>query len=262
MCIETVNSLRMEKGGKGKNRTIRNKASDIGCERPVIGKGHFHGLMRKEECVETVAGAAAETDGWSLVCGLTAQRKGMVITMKNATKKWLIVAGGLAACAALVFIIAGQFEKKPVNDTLPPPSSSSQGGVMVDEPDSSISPEKDDPEITVKPETPDTSSTPETGNSGSGAVASGTEQTIQGDPEKPEYDDEALKDPTQKPDGTPVEGKPDAEDHDTVEPPPPPPSTNTSGGLPGFDNVPNGGANHVTEADDMYENGNKIGIMG
>ena len=47
--------------------------------------------------------------------------------MKNATKKWLIVAGGLAACAALVFIIAGQFEKKPVNDTLPPPSSSSQG---------------------------------------------------------------------------------------------------------------------------------------
>lgn len=114
--------------------------------------------------------------------------------MKNATKKWLIVAGGLAACAALVFIIAGQFEKKPVNDTLPPPSSSSQGGVMVDEPDSSISPEKDDPEITVKPETPDTSSTPETGNSGSGAVASGTEQTIQGDPEKPEYDDEALKD--------------------------------------------------------------------
>ena len=91
--------------------------------------------------------------------------------MKNATKKWLIVAGGLAACAALVFIIAGQFEKKPVNDTLPPPSCSSQGGVMVDEPDSSISPEKDDPEITVKPETPDTSSTPETGNSGSGAVA-------------------------------------------------------------------------------------------
>ena len=87
LCIETVNSLRMEKGGKGKNRTIRNKASDIGCERPVIGKGHFHGLMRKEECVETVAGAAAETDGWSLVCGLTAQRKGMVITMKKNEKK-------------------------------------------------------------------------------------------------------------------------------------------------------------------------------
>lgn len=89
MCIETVNSLRMEKGGKGKNRTIRNKASDIGCERPVIGKGHFHGLMRKEECVETVAGAAAETDGWSLVCGLTAQRKGMVITMKRMKKNRL-----------------------------------------------------------------------------------------------------------------------------------------------------------------------------
>lgn len=95
LCIETVNSLRMEKGGKGKNRTIRNKASDIGCERPVIGKGHFHGLMRKEECVETVAGAAAETDGWSLVCGLTAQRKGMVITMKRMKK---IVCIGADAC--------------------------------------------------------------------------------------------------------------------------------------------------------------------
>lgn len=182
--------------------------------------------------------------------------------MKNTTKKWLIVAGGLAACAALVFIISGQFGKKPVDDALPPPSSSPQGSVVVDEPNSSNSPEKEDSEITVKPETPDTSPTPETGNSGSGAVASGTEQTIQGDPEKPEYDDEALKDPTQKPDGTPVEGTPEAEDHDAVEPPPPPPSTNTGDGLPGFDNVPNGGANHVIEADDMYENGNKIGIMG
>lgn len=41
--------------------------------------------------------------------------------MKNTTKKWLIVAGGLAACAALVFIISGQFGKKPVDDALPPP---------------------------------------------------------------------------------------------------------------------------------------------
>lgn len=59
----------------------------------MIGKGHFHGLMRKEECVETVAGAAAETDGWSLVCGLTAQRKGMVITMKRMKKIVCLVLG-------------------------------------------------------------------------------------------------------------------------------------------------------------------------
>ena len=37
--------------------------------------------------------------------------------------------------------------------------------------------------------------------------------------------------------------------------------TKSSGGLPGFDKVPDGGKNHVTEADDMYENGNKIGDM-
>ncbi len=182
--------------------------------------------------------------------------------MKSTTKKWLIVAGGLTACAVLVFIIAGQFGKAPVNDAAPPSSSSQQSGVVVDEPDGNINSEKNEPDISVKPETPDVSPTPEAGGSGNGAVSSGTEQTIQGDPEKPKYDDEVLKDPAQKPDGTPVDGKPEAEDHDAVEPPPPPPSTNTGGGLPGFDNVPNGGANQVIEADDMYENGNKIGIMG
>lgn len=181
--------------------------------------------------------------------------------MKNTTKKWLIAAGGLAACAALVFIIAGQFGKAPVDDAPPPSSSSQQSGVVVDEPDSSINSEKNEPEITVKPETPDASSSPETSGSGNGAVSSGTEQTIQGDSEKPNYDDEVLKDPTQKPDGTPVDGKPEAEDHDAVEPPPPPPSTNTGGGLPGFDNVPSAGPNQVVEGKSDGDINKQVGIM-
>ena len=88
------------------------------------------------------------------------------------------------------------------------------------------------------------------------------EQTIQGDSVKPEYTEEELKDPTKTPDGTPVEGTPEPQDHNNVTPPPEQPSTNTSGGLPGFDHVPNAGENQGEYLDDMYENGNKIGIMG
>lgn len=178
--------------------------------------------------------------------------------MKNSTKKWLTVAGCLAICAVLVFVIAGRFSKEPVTDDPLPISSSQPDDVMVTEPDGGDTEQKDD--VEVKPEIPSASSTPSvSGNNG--AVSSGTDQTIQGDPVKPEPSQEELEDPTQKPDGTPVEGTPTPENHNNVTPPPPPPSTNTGGGLPGFDNVPDGGANQVIEADDMYENGNKIGIM-
>lgn len=185
--------------------------------------------------------------------------------MKDSTKKWLTITGGLVICAILVFVISQQFTKDKPTDDLPPVNSSQQGEVVVD-PDSSIpttdpdaSSDINENDLTVNPQTPpnDTSS-----NAGNGAVSSGTEQTIQADPEVPEEpDEETLTDPSQKPDGTPVEGTPTPEDHDTYQPPEPP-STNTGGGLPGFDNVPNAGENQVTEADDMYENGNKIGIMG
>lgn len=176
--------------------------------------------------------------------------------MKHSTKKWLAVAGCLAICAVLVYVIAGQFSKEPVTDNPPPASSSQPGEVVVNEPDTTSDPEESK-DVVVKPEIPEPTPSPEMGS----GISSGTEQTIQPDPVKPEPDENALKDPTQKPDGTPVEGTPTPEDHNNVTPPPAPPSTNTGGGLPGFDNVPNAGANQVTEADDMYENGNKIGIM-
>ena len=185
--------------------------------------------------------------------------------MKNNTKKWLTVAGCLVVCAILVAVIASSFSKDKVTDDPLPPSSSQQGDVVVD-PDSSTPPPVepgDDQEleddVTVNPETPDANANAGEGN---GADFTGTEQTIQGDPVKPEYTEDELKDPTKTPDGTPVEGTPEPQDHNNVTPPPEQPSTNTSGGLPGFDNVPNAGENQVTEANDMYENGNKIGIMG
>lgn len=143
--------------------------------------------------------------------------------MKDSTKKWLTITGGLVICAILVFVISQQFTKDKPTDDLPPVNSSQQGEVVVD-PDGSIpttdpdaSSDINENDLTVNPQTPsnDTSS-----NAGNGAVSSGTEQTIQADPEVPEEpDEETLTDPSQKPDGTPVEGTPTPEDHDTYQPP-------------------------------------------
>ena len=96
-------------------------------------------------------------------------------------------------------------------------------------------------------------------------VDTGTEQTIQGDVTKPEYTEEELKNPDQKPNGEPVTDNDKVQDHNKVETPvtPPAPSKPSGGNsIPGFDNVPDGGANQGEYVDDMYENGNKVGTMG
>ena len=72
---------------------------------------------------------------------------------------------------------------------------------------------------------------------------------------------ETLTDPSQKPDGTPVEETPTPEDHDTYQPPEPP-STNTGGGLPGFDNVPNAGGNQGGTIDSDGDINKQVGTMG
>ena len=52
--------------------------------------------------------------------------------MKDSTKKWLTITGGLVICAILVFVIAQQFTKEKATDALPPTSSSQQDAVVVD----------------------------------------------------------------------------------------------------------------------------------
>ena len=52
--------------------------------------------------------------------------------MKDSTKKWLTITGGLVICAILVFVIAQQFTKEKATDALPPTSSSQQDEVVVD----------------------------------------------------------------------------------------------------------------------------------
>lgn len=182
--------------------------------------------------------------------------------MKSSTKKWLAVACGLALCAVLVVLITGQFQKEQPQEAPLPTASSQPGDVVVTPPDASGAPESQTPEEkdepVMKPEIPSSTPAPDAGG---GAVSSGTEQTIQPDPVKPTPNEDALKDPTQKPDGTPVEGTPTPEDHNNVTPPPPPPSTNTGGGLPGFDNVPDGGPNQVIEVDGDGDINKQVGIM-
>ena len=69
-------------------------------------------------------------------------------------------------------------------------------------------------DVTIAPS--DTTQPTSTDN---GAVSSGTEQTIQGDVSKPEYTEEQLKNPEQKPNGDEVTEQDKPVDHDKVEKP-------------------------------------------
>lgn len=113
--------------------------------------------------------------------------------------------------------------------------------------------------MTVNPETPDASTNTDDGN---GADFTGTEQTIQPDPVKPEYTEDELKDPTKTRMGLRSRVLLSRQDHNNVTPPPEQPSTNTSGGLPGFDNVPNAGANQGGSIDSDGDINTQVGIMG
>lgn len=159
--------------------------------------------------------------------------------ISDKAKKWITVTGCLAVCAVMVMLIGSQLKtEKPMDADID--KTSQEKEVVVPVPELSDEEKQDD----------------------SGAVSTGTEQTIQGDQKKPQYTEEKLKDPTKTPDGKKVTNPPQPVDHDKVEPPVNPPApSNPSGGLPGFDNVPNAGANQGEKLDDMYENGNKIGEM-
>lgn len=175
--------------------------------------------------------------------------------MNGKLKKWLTIAGCLALCAVLVVLIGQQFKTpKPVDSSLPP-QSSEVSNVTVDP----KAPDSTEKEVIVTP--PDTSQPASTGNV---EVSSGTEQTIQGDVSKPEYTEEQLKDPAKKPNGEKVTEQDKPVDHDKVEQPKDTPKDppKQSGGLPGFDNVPNAGANQGEYVDGDGDINKQVGNMG
>lgn len=182
--------------------------------------------------------------------------------MNNKTKKWLTVAGGLAMCAMLVVLIGTQLQKDTVKDDPLPPQSSQVSDVTVETPTA----EKEKEVVVTPPEIP--ASSQPTNN---GAISSGTEQTIQADPVKPDYTEEQLKDPTQKPSGEKVTEPPKSEEHDTVTPPAEPPkqSNQPQGGdtkdgmiyAPGFGWIKDVGEGHGTVVDGDGDINKQVGIM-
>ena len=178
--------------------------------------------------------------------------------MKNNTKKWLTVAGCLVLCAVLVGLIGMKLQTSSPKDEPLPSQSAQPSDVTVVAPDTEKEKEKEKDVVVIPPEVPAASQP-----SGSGAVSSGTEQTIQPDPVKPESPSEdALKDNTQTPDGKPVTTPPPAVDHDKVDPPKdtPKPDNQPQGGdtkdgkiyVPGFgwiEDEGGGGQGTVGESD-------------
>lgn len=177
--------------------------------------------------------------------------------MNDKTKKWLLIAGGLALSAVLVVVIAGQFQTEKPTDALLPSQSSSVSDVTVDQgTQDNAEKEKD-----VVIQTPDTT---QPASSDNGAVDTGTEQTIQGDVTKPEYTEEELKNPEQKPNGDSVTENDKVQDHDKVETPiaPHAPSKPSGGNsIPGFNNVPNAGANQGEYVDGDGDINKQVGTM-
>ena len=202
--------------------------------------------------------------------------------MKKKHKQMLLIAGCAVACIVLVAVIGSRFGTPSETTSIVAESSAETEGVTVAmEPNPEIqetstereteeTPEETK-EIVIQTESVKPAETRET----KAAVPVQTdqkEQAIQPSPEKPTAPPEdVLSDPTQKPDGEKVEGIPVAEEHEAVVPPSEPPTQagepqywDTQDGkiyVPGFGWIDEIGEGQGTVAEDMYENGNKIGIM-
>lgn len=190
--------------------------------------------------------------------------------MTEKTKKYLAIGSGTVICALLITAISLQFGKPSAERDILPESSSIPAEIIVDP--SELSSETEKPEPVIQPNTDAASETEQPVDSRP-AQTDQSEQSIQPEVTKPAEPEESVKsDPTQKPDGTKVETPPAPVEHEAVvvpsEPAPAPDAPqagDTSGGqiyIPGFGwTENNGGGGSGTTAEDMYENGNKIGIM-
>ena len=178
--------------------------------------------------------------------------------MKDSTKKRLIIAGLAAVCVLLIFGISRVLYKEPVQ-TLPEESKpteelelvvdTEETGQVQDESEST----EETKELVIEVETENN-------------VESG-EQEIQPDPKKTE--DEKPEEPpalTEDADTTEPTTPPAYEEPEDTTPPADdtPKTGDTKDGMvyvEGFGWLPDEGAGSGTNADDMYENGNKVGIM-
>ena len=181
--------------------------------------------------------------------------------MTDKTKRTILIAAGVLLCAALVVGIVSRLAAvpMPIDPAIPDDTPNTKDPVV----------NIRDPEVKVDSKTDGKQHDP-----GRNADSSGTEQAIQGAPTKPdapEHPGKTEKDhaaddvpeadrnketpPTYKPEKTEVKPQPTE---------PAGGSTNDAGQVyvPGFGYVTPSGPNTVIDGQDIYENGNKIGIMG
>ena len=202
--------------------------------------------------------------------------------LNERMKRRLAVLGCVVVGAVLIAAIGSQFRGETQGSNQTEEQTKQTEAVTV-----AVMPAETTEVVTTEEETEPTKpdivvrTEPETEPSGTGtteptaalpAQTDRTEQAVQPAPEKPTAPpEEVLKNPTQKPDGETVEGTPEAIPHEEVVQPSEAPTQagepqygDTQNGqiyVPGFGWIDEIGEGQGTVAEDMYENGNKIGIM-
>lgn len=186
--------------------------------------------------------------------------------MTEKTKRAALIAAGLLLCAVVAVGISGRFKAAPKADD---PAVSD---AVTETKDPVVDIKEPEVKVDIKTEPPAKVTDP-----GQGSDSSGTEQTIQETPTKPEAP-EPPKTPGQTDTDHTAEDVP-KEDRNTetpssyepeqteVKPQPTEPaggSTDSNGKVyvPGFGYIESQGEGTVIQDDSIYENGNQVGIMG
>ena len=189
--------------------------------------------------------------------------------LTDRAKKRLTLTGLGVVCVVLVIAIVSQFQTEQPKDAPIQPSSTISDAVspVTEIPTPSVEPTKT-PEVTVRPIDPAVTPAKSTDTGDS----TGTEQNIQAEVTKPAEPPQTAKtNPSKTPDGQKVD-KVTPVEHDKVTKPESSTSSSTPKAgdknekgqvwFPGFGWVDDeGGGASGTKAEDMYENGNKIGVM-
>lgn len=185
----------------------------------------------------------------------------MKLTEKK--KKYLAAGGGLVICVLLLAAISMQLKKEPAGEDIMPEESQEATEAVIEPDGGAGETESKETVIVIHPNTIEETETNQEVDS-QPEQTDQPEQSIQPEVVKPEEPEETVKtDPTKKPDGTKMETPPVAEDHDTYTPPADTgtENSNNDGGIPGFDNVPDGGANQVINGQSDGDINKQVGIM-
>lgn len=189
--------------------------------------------------------------------------------MKDKTKKWLVTAGLAVVCVGLVFGISRVLYREPVQEAPIGEKDAGETEITID----IGKPEDIQAEETGKAADTEKAGTGEslvTEIEASTNAIGGKEQEIQPEPEKTEKEKPDEPPAASEGDGTGEKAEPSADGipKETEKKPSgndqTPKTGDTKDGMvyvEGFGWLPDEGAGSGTYAGDMYENGNKIGIM-